>query len=157
VTAQKLGTNIAFVSDVRLVDLNGDGYVDLVYIRNGQEGVRLGSASGLFGPQTLTHALTFGRTLEVADVNGDGIADIYALEANGLPGCTTCLTNYPDYLYLGGKTALGKYTSTLAAQADATGSGDTVNAIRVNGATDLLVGNGANLMNGPLQLLAVQP
>jgi FG-GAP-like repeat len=165
VTAQKLGANINFVSDVRLVNLNPnlDPYPDLIYIRNGQEGVRFGSGSGLFGPPVMTHALTFGRTLDVADLNGDGIPDIYALEANGLPGCSTCLTNYPDYVYLGGKTALGKYTSGLAgtftlSTPNQDGSGDTVNAIRLpNGRTDMIVGNGANLVNGPLQLWQWQP
>ena len=163
VTAQKLGAKVSFVSDVRLVDLNGDGFQDLVYIRNGQEGVRLGSASGLFGPQTLTHPLTFGRTLEVADVNGDGIQDIYALEANGLPGCMTCLTNYPDFLYLGGSSGSGKYTSGTSGTftvntPNQSGSGDTVNAITLpSGQTDLIVGNGANLINGPLQMWQWQP
>ncbi len=157
VSVSKVGSSTFFASDVKLADVNGDGLLDLVYIRNGQEGVRLGTASGKFASATLTHAMKFGRSLEVADVNVDGYLDIYALEGNGVPGCLTCTTNYPDYLYLGGKTTLGKYTSALAATTNTPGqggSGDTVNAIRVNGATELLVGNGANLIKGPLQLFA---
>ncbi len=160
VSSQKLGSNVAFVSDARLVDVNRDGYLDLVYIRNAQEGVRLGTASGTFAGQTLTHALTYGRTLEVSDLNGDGIPDIYALEGNGTPGCTTCMTNYPDYVYLGGVPSAGKYTSGTAGTytlntPNQGGSGDTVNAIHLpSGGNAVIVGNGANLINGPLQLWA---
>jgi hypothetical protein len=159
VSAQKLNSTTFFVSDAKLVDLNGDGYPDLVYIRNNQEGVRFGQASGVFKTPTLTHTLTYGRSLEVTDVNGDGIPDIYALEGNGVPGCTNCPTNYPDYLYLGSRTSLGAYQSgTLGTfQTNATGSGDTVNAIHIGTQNDLLVGNGANLVNGPLQLFTWQP
>ena len=157
VSVSKVGSSTFFASDVKLADVNGDGLLDLVYIRNGQEGVRLGTTSAMFAKASLTHAMTFGRSLEVADVNGDGYLDIYALEGNGVPGCLTCTTNYPDYLYLGGQTAKGVSTSTLAATTNTPGqggSGDTVNAIRVNGKSELLVGNGANLMKGPLQLFA---
>ena len=108
VSVSKLGTSTFFASDVKLADVNGDGLLDMVYIRNGQEGVRLGTPSGMFASATLTHVMTFGRSLEVADVNGDGYLDIYALEGNGVPGCLTCTTNYPDYLYLGGRDHPGQ-------------------------------------------------
>ena len=160
VTQAKLGQTSWFASGAKLVDLNGDGLLDLVYIRNGQEGVRLGTATGKFASATQTHAMTAGRAVEVTDVNGDGVPDIYALQGNGQPGCLTCMTNYPDYLYLGGMAA-GKYTSGTGVsstfQTDATGSGDTVNAITINGHNDLIVGNGANLINGPLQLWSFTP
>jgi len=135
--------------------------LDLVYIRNGQEGVRLGTASGKLASATQTHTMTAGRAVEVTDVNGDGIPDIYALQGNGQPGCLTCMTNYPDYLYLGGMATVGKYTSGAGVsgtyQTDASGSGDTVNALTINGHNDLIVGNGANLINGPLQLWGFAP
>jgi hypothetical protein len=55
----------------------------------------------------------------------------------------------------------GKYTSGAGGsgtyQTDATGSGDSVNAISINGRNDLIVGNGANLINGPLQLWGWAP
>jgi VCBS repeat protein len=162
VSAQKFGSSVPFFADARLVDVNGDGYLDLVYIRNSQEGVRLGTASGTFAGATLTHALTYGRTVEVTDLNGDGIPDIYALEGNGTPGCTSCLTNYPDYVYLGGHSSTGKYTSGAAGTftlntPNKSGSGDTVNAIPLpGGANAVIVGNGANLIAGPLQLWAWQ-
>jgi hypothetical protein len=161
VTLAKLGSTRWAAAGAKLVDLNGDGLLDLVYIRNTQEGVRLGTASGKFASSTLTHPMVAGRSVEVTDVNGDGIPDIYALQGNGQPGCLTCTTNYPDYLYLGGMATAGKYTSGAGGsgtyQTDATGSGDSVNAISINGRNDLIVGNGANLMTGPLQLWGWTP
>lgn len=142
-----------FAADAKLADINSDAIPDLVYIRAGQEGVRLGRIQGGFaGLATLTHAMTAGRAVETTDINGDGITDIYALQGNGPPGCTmsACPTNRPDYLYLGGTD--GKYTETLIPQAGA-GSGDTVDAI----GSGLIVANGANLTTGPLQLLTWTP
>ncbi|MFL6048730.1 MAG: hypothetical protein ACJ738_03050 [Gaiellales bacterium] len=82
------------------------------------------------------------------------------MQGNGAPGCLTCTTNYPDYLYLGG-TVGETYTSGAGVsgtyQTDAGGSGDTVNAISVNGHNELIVGNGANLIKGPLQLWGWTP
>jgi hypothetical protein len=158
VSVQKVGSNGLFAADAKLADINGDGLLDLIYIKNGQEGVRLGTLTGTFAKASLTHTQTYGRSLEVADLNGDGMLDIYALQANGTPGCSNCPSNQPDHIYLGG-VAAGKYTSgtTGVYQTTATGSGDTANGILINGQTDVIVGNGANLISGPLQLWAWQP
>jgi hypothetical protein len=158
VSVQKVGSTGLFASDAKLADINADGLLDLIYIKNAQQGVRLGTATGTFAKASLTHAQTYGRSLEVADLNGDGVLDIYALQANGTPGCSNCPTNQPDHIYLGGLAA-GTYSSGTVGtyETTAAGSGDTVNGIRIHGQTDVIVGNGANLASGPLQLWAWQP
>lgn len=137
-------------ADVKLADVNSDGVRDLVYVRLGQEGVRLGKLAGGYGPPVQTHPMTAGRMVEVVDMNADGKPDIYVLQGNGAPGCTTCNTNYPDVLYLG--DGAGHWTTTPIPQATA-GSGDTVDAISLPVGTGLIVGNGANLFKGPLMIL----
>jgi hypothetical protein len=144
-----------FASDAKLTDVNGDGIADLVYAKVPQWGVRLGTASGTFA-KARTWPLTAGRMVEVGDVDGNGTPDVYVLQGNGTPGCNkSCPTNYPDYLYSND----GHGNFTQVATINASGSGDTVDRIDVNndGTFELIVGNGANLTPGPLQLLGWTP
>jgi len=89
----------------------------------------------------------------------DGIPDIYAVQGNGAPGCLTCTTTIPTTSTWarpwGRRTRPAGISGTY--QTDAGGSGDTVNAISVNGHNELIVGNGANLIKGPLQLWGWTP
>ncbi len=147
-----LGLPNFFAADLKLADINSDGVRDLVYVRGPQWGIRLGKPGGGYAATSVTtHALTAGRMLAVGDVTGDGIADIYVLQGNGAPGCTTCQKNYPDQLWLGDGTATG-FVQEPIPEANS-GSGDTVNLIGGR----LLIGNGANLIAGPVQLIAVSP
>jgi hypothetical protein len=155
VSAQLLGGGTLFASDAELVDVNGDGIRDLVFVKSRQWGIRLGQANGTFARAT-THPETAGRMIAVADANGDGLPDVYVLQGNGTPGCTGCTTNYPDQLWI--NTGFGQFTQSPIPNVTS-GSGDTVNAIDINndGRFEFLVANGANLTNGPLELLATTP
>lgn len=76
-----------------IADVNGDGYGDIVGFGFAGVLVSLGSANGAFGPATLTVS-NFGQTAgwvsdnqfhrEVADVNGDGRADIIGFGQSGV-------------------------------------------------------------------------
>lgn len=140
-----------FSADATLRDMNGDGRTDLVYVRAGQWGIRPRTTKGTFGAATGTHPLTAGRMVSVVDADGDGKLDVYALQGNGAPGCTTCNINRPDQLWLGNGTLTG-FTQLPIPEATS-GSGDTVNAI----GSRFIVANGANLKVGPLQLIEVTP
>jgi hypothetical protein len=144
-------------ADLKFADVNGDGLRDLVFIRATQVGVRLAKANQtVFLGASQVKTLNAGRMVDVGDFNGDGLLDLYALQGNGAPGCmiSDCPDNHTDYLYPG--TSPGKF-STTPISIDAAGSGDTVNSILVAGQLNMIVANGANLTNGPIQLLAVTP
>lgn len=77
------------VTDVALGDFNGDGILDLVTLGGRNSGrttdgyytVRLGTGGGSFGTAKSTNFVTGGgytgtAHLNVADINGDGVADI---------------------------------------------------------------------------------
>jgi hypothetical protein len=140
------------VADAELVDVNKDGFLDLVFVKLSRAAIRFGQADGTFAPPRQFKPLTAGRTVEVTDVNGDGFPDLYLLQGNGPPGCTIidCPINYPDSLYL--NDGFGRFTTPISVP-DAAGSGDTVDAIGPR----LIVGNGANLTAGPLQLISLNP
>lgn len=150
-----LGLASFFSADAKLVDVNGDGLTDLVFAKLAQWGVRLRKANGTFAAVTQAHTMTAARIIEPLDINGDGHLDLYVLQGNGQPGCTGCPTNYPDHLYLGNGTGTSWTDTTIP---EVTGAqGDTADAIRVGSASDVFVGNGANLVAGPVQLLAWVP
>lgn len=152
-TSAAMGLANFFTADAALADINGDGLKDLVFAKLGQWGVRLGKATGGFAAATGTHPETAGRMVSVADADGNGTPDVYVLQGNGQPGCTNCPTNYPDQLWL--NNGKGVFTSTVVPSAS--GSGDTVNAINSGGNNLFIVGNGANLIAGPLQLIGYTP
>jgi hypothetical protein len=140
------------VADANLIDINNDGLLDLVFVKLSRSAIRFGQTDGTFAPARQFKPLTAGRALEVSDVNGDGHPDLYLLQGNGPPGCPIidCPINYPDSLYI--NNGFGKYITPIPVP-ETEGSGDTVNAI----GSRLIVGNGANLTAGPLQLIALAP
>ncbi|MDX6593260.1 MAG: hypothetical protein QOJ13_2456 [Gaiellales bacterium] len=151
-TLQQLGGNGKWgAAGTELADITGDGIRDLVYVRLSQFGVRAGRAGGTFAPPTMIRALTAGRDIAVADVDGNGTQDVYVLQGNGQPGCTTCATNHPDMLLM---NTAGKLAPTAIPQTKL-GSGDQAVAIDtdLDGRSEVMVTNGANLKKGPVMLL----
>jgi hypothetical protein len=155
-TAQRLGGNGQWgAANTELADVTGDGIPDLVYVRLKQFGIRAGRADGTFAPPTQVRALVAGRDIAVADIDGNGTQDVYVLQGNGQPGCTSCATNYPDVLLV---NTAGKLTPATIPETTL-GSGDQAVAIDTNrdGRSEIMVTNGANLKSGPVMLLRWTP
>lgn len=134
----------AVVTDAVAKDLDGDGDPDLVTVSWGHVDYRL-NANGVFGPPVRVASFTAGRAVDVADVDGDGDQDIYALLGDG-----TSHTNPDDLLYLNDRMAF----APMAVPAAAGGVGDAVTAMDAehDGHAELVVLNGLDL-TGPVQVV----
>jgi len=73
-----------FANDLRLADLNEDGQLDLLAVSQGaaQLFIGLGNGAGDFALQTPWALPSAGKALEVGDVNGDGHADVLAVQGS---------------------------------------------------------------------------
>lgn len=75
------------LGDARLHDLDGDGHLDLILVTDGSVEIRLNDPAQperRFGTLELRLALDENpRSLDVADLNGDGAADIYITRQGG--------------------------------------------------------------------------
>ena len=151
VAATWLGSATWTAADTAMGDINHDGVPDLVYAKLTQFGVRLGLPAGGFAKATQLRKVTAGRSVALADVNGDGWPDVYLLQGNGKPGCgKSCLTNYPDVMLI---NTAGVLTPLPVPEAT-TGHGDL--AVTVT-PTRIWVANGADLYTGPVQVLDFAP
>src|SRR5207248_7061566 len=145
VTSQ-VGLGSKVWSDAELVDLNGDGLPDMVQIKKGSAQVRL-QRGGVFQPAVKLTDLTSGFSLATADVDGNGLPDIYLVQ-----GCQSgSSTNDADLMFL--NNGDGTFTQTPIPEASS-GCGDVASPSDFNqdGRADMLVLNGFNA-TGPLQLL----
>lgn len=143
---------LAWATNARLADLNGDGRLDLVAVLPGELVVQLGSPAG-FGPAIRVTSLSAGRWVAIGDANGDGHLDVYVVQS--------CIhgVNEPDVLYL--NDGEGALASAPIPQTDQ-GCGDVVATIDydANGEVDFLVSNGKGQAHGlpavgPLQLITL--
>ena len=136
-----------FWRSARLVDVSGDGLLDLVTIRPSAMQVRL-RVGGSFASPVVTQSLNAGRDVATGDFDADGAIDLYLLQ-----GATSSVSNHPDMLLLND----GMATSFTPAQIPQTsrGRGDAVEPIDYNsdGSEDFIVLNGEGSASGPIQLI----
>jgi hypothetical protein len=130
--------------DAELVDLNGDGKLDLVQLA--EDKIRVSILKNGRYRRVWQRSLTHGRAIASGDVNGDGRGDLYIVRSNGE-------RNSPDVMLLNRKG--GSSWSAVDIPQVADGSGDDAYAIDHdgNGLDDFVVLNGRN-DRGPIQLTA---
>jgi hypothetical protein len=79
-------------ADMKLRDINGDGFVDLIFAPDGNFppyhfGTALNNGNGTFAPTLVTNVFSCGEgTIDAADLDGDGDRDIVLTEEETCPG-----------------------------------------------------------------------
>jgi VCBS repeat protein len=135
----------------QLVDVNGDGRLDLVRVGVRSVHVRLANTSGS-GVSVLGLPLRAGAWLAVGDATGDGTPDLYVVQ-----GCRNG-TNQPDLLLV--NDGAGRFTSVATPEATDGCGGYAAPIDDGDGRADFIVLNGQGRfdherMVGPVQLITV--
>lgn len=180
---QAFGANVKFATAVTypsgadganavvVVDVNGDGFPDLIVATNNGVSVLLNQGNGTFGPST-TFATggTYSQGLAVQDVNGDGIPDIVVtnmcLDPTDCSGVAVLIGNgdgtfqsavgYDSGGLLTGGVAVGVLRT--AANGGKSGFPDLVVTSHcqiytcVGGTTNVLLNNGDGTFGKPVQV-----
>lgn len=136
----------------RLIDLDGDGLLDLAGVRKDGYAVQTRTPTG-FAPAVLT-PVAMARQVAFGDVNSDGLTDAYVVTGiKELGQEYGPLVNPPDLMLLNHGDGVS-YTSADIPQV-IEGDGDHVTSANLDGDATLefIVGNGFWQTPGPLQLL----
>jgi hypothetical protein len=86
-----------FHQDVVAADLNRDGKLDLVLVSLGKVSIRFQTETWKFGPPQVV-SWTSVRAVAVADIDGDGWLDVYAMRSQSAGGVQTDGPNPFDLL-----------------------------------------------------------
>ena len=143
-----------YAVDAELVELNGDGALDVVRVKPTYIAVRFADPNG-WGRLTYGTEMVQGQGLATGDFNGDGLIDLYVVGAcpPNFPGL-----DKPDYLLL--NRGAGNFQKRqIPALPRGTGCGDAVSALDydADGRTDFIVVNGHKKRSGPIQLWSFKP
>lgn len=137
------------LADAAAADLDGDGIQDLVLADVNGATYRRGTGTGLAPAVRIWQAPSNadGFDLAIGDVQGDGLQDVYLVTDS-----TTSSVNPDDRLFVNH----GAWSFVALTPPSATGMGDCVTAVDVNGDgwDQFLVLNGGDDTVGPVQLIA---
>lgn len=128
-----------------LIDMNGDGILDLVVADDGTQsvGVLLGDGKGEFGYPIYSAAGANLVSIATLDLNGDGLPDLVGVSDYGSNTVTTLLNNGHNGFTIGVSYAVGLQPSSVAV-ADLNGDGlpDLVVANSTGSTVSVLLNNG---------------
>jgi hypothetical protein len=147
-------------ADMKLRDINGDGFVDLIFAPDGNYppyhfGTALNLGNGTFAPTVVTEVFSCGEgTIDAADLDGDGDLDIVLTEEETCPGVNARIfifrndgnqnfVRMPD-IDLGGQLPHG------LALADVTGDGNIDIITALSSGMGVLPGNGNLTFGAPI-------
>jgi hypothetical protein len=142
----------AFGSQIEAADVNADGAADLVVPGTSSAApvvmVYLGRGDGTFQPPKTTALPAVGVSAKVADVNGDGRADLLLSAPSG--GLCRLLGNgdgtfQPAAVYAAGKSPLAMDIGDF----NNDGRVDVVTAANTDSSADVLLGNGDGTFQAP--------
>jgi hypothetical protein len=146
-----------FWSDAELVDLNGDGRLDLVQAHGNIVRIKLRDANGAF-TKVFEATMKSALNLATGDFDGNATTDIYVVGSCEISSTTSYPPDQPDLLIYNDGGGRFRAQSLAAIQAGS-GCGDDVDAIDYNGdgRTEFVVLNGRRHEPGPVRLFTYAP